>query len=384
VSDGFDPVTIERRIRAYESFGLHRTGWPGDDQSAKWMAEELGAAGIEVELERFHFPRVEVRTARLSWPEGAADGVPLYDGGFTPMGGIQGDLVEAGEEDVFGNIIVARENDPSFTQRDIAGRIEDLQEAGALALVLPRRDPAGEITVLNAQRIDAPYKLPVLQVSGNAARTLSSAVFLGTEATIEIDADRLRSNALNVVATLPGADPDAEPVGIMTPRSGWFTCASERGGGIAILLGLADALAAMPDRRRTVHLVASSGHEINHYGLSAYLEQRSGIERQAIGWLHLGANIGTSTGPVRAESDNPELHELAEQALERAGARFEMIDVRGGEALNISKAGGRYISFRGANDYFHSPNDVFDTASDAQLVSAAGRAALTVVESWLQ
>lgn len=385
MTDGFELPTIERRIRAYESFGIHRTGWPGDDEAAAWMRDELATAGIDAELERFAFPRVELRAARLTWPDGSADGVPLYDGGFTPPGGIDGTLVEAGSDDLFGNIAVAAENDPAFVQRAVYERVEELEEAGAVALILPRADPDGDIAVLNAQRIDTPFALPVLQLGTSDARTLGSAVFLGYEATVAIEGERLQSRATNVVATLPGADAQAAPVGIMTPRSGWFTCASERGGGIAILLALAEALMGMPDRRRTVHLVASSGHELNHYGLGAYLAARPGSESEAVAWLHLGANIGASTGPVRAESVDASLHALAESSLAAAGVeRYEMIEVRGGEASNIDRAGGRYISFRGGNDFFHSPNDVFDRASDASLVAAAGRAALLIVEQWLE
>src|SRR5438552_1746598 len=79
VARGFLPETIEARIRAYESFGIHRTGWPGDDQTSTWLRDELRAAGVEAELERFDFPRVEYRTARLSWNGGFADGIPMYD-----------------------------------------------------------------------------------------------------------------------------------------------------------------------------------------------------------------------------------------------------------------------------------------------------------------
>ena len=384
MTEGFELPTIERRIRAYESFGIHRTGWSGDDEAAAWMRDELAGAGVAAELERFAFPRMELRAARLTWPDGAADGVPLYDGGFTPPGGIDGTLVEAGSDDLFGNIAVAGENDPAFAQRTVYERVEELQEAGAVALILPRAGPDGEIAVLNAQRIDTPFALPVLQVAAKDARTLGSAVFLGYEGTVAIEGERLRSRAANVVATLTGAEPQAAPVGVMTPRSGWFTCASERGGGIAILLALAEALTEMPDRRRTVHLVASSGHELNHYGLGAYLAARPGIEREAVAWLHLGANIGSATGPVRAESVDGPLHTLAQSSLAAAGVeRYEMIDVRGGEASNIDKAGGRYISIRGGNDFFHSPNDIFDRASDASLVAATGRAALRIVEEWL-
>ena len=385
MSNGLSPEAIEQRIRAYEAFGIHRTGWPGDDQSAAWLRDELAAAGIEATLERFAFPRVELRRARLSWPDGAAEGVPLYDGGFTRAGGIEGTLVEPDADDLLGNIVVAAENDPAFALPRISEQVERLLAEGVVGLVLVRSDPRGAVTTLNAERIERPFSLPVLQVAAQDARGFASAMLLGIEATLEIDGDRLQSRASNVVASLPGTDLEAAPIGIMTPRSGWFTCASERGGGIAILLGLAEALVARSDRRRTVEFVASSGHELHHQGLQAYLRARAGIEAGAHAWLHLGASIGTSTGPVRVESNADDLRTLAESAMREAGVeRFVVFERKGGEARNIDEAGGRYVSFRGGNDYFHSPNDVFDIASDAELAAGAGHAALALVERWLE
>ena len=67
----------------------------------------------------------------------------------------------------------------------------------------------------------------------------------------------------------------------------------------------------MPSRRRTVHMVASSGHEINHYGLQAFLNARSGLETAAIAWLHLGALIGSRATSVKIEpSDASEYKSL--------------------------------------------------------------------------
>ena len=383
MTDGFDPRTVERRIREYESFGIHRTGWGGDDRAAAWVRDELRDGGVDASLEQFVFPRVELRSARLTWPGGSADGIPLHDGGFTRLGGIEGKLVEPTSDDLLGNIVVAPVNDAEFAQPTIYRRIEELEEAGVIALVLPRGGPDGEITALNATRIDQPFTVPVLQIAANDARELAPAILLGVEGTVEIDGERLQSRASNTVATIPGTDADAAAVGIMTPRSGWFSCASERGGGIAILLALAQWIAAQ-EQSRTVHLLASSGHELHHYGLRAYLAARPGIESAPLAWLHLGANIGSSTGPVAAESNDEGFTSRTDACLgAEAPGRYLMIDQRGGEAVNIDRAGGRYVSFRGRNDFFHSPHDLFDRACDATLVAAAGRAARSLVEGWL-
>lgn len=380
---GLDPRVIEERIRAYEAFGIHRTGWTGDDRAADWMRDVLGAARVKAAIERFGFQLLEYRQMYLHYPGGKLEGLPMYDCGFTPAGGgVEGELVELGSGDRFGNIVITTENDPAFAQAGIGKAIEDLEEAGAVGLVVVTGDPKGAVTVLNAVRLGDPRALPVLQVGAAEARKhLATALLMHSEVRLDIDGDRLQSRARNVVATLPGTDLDAAPIGVMTPRSGWFTCASERGGGIAILLALAEELASRP-HRRTIELVASSGHELNHAGLESYLRARAGIEKRTHAWLHLGANIGTSTGPTRVETTDAGLLAEGVAALEAAGARFEVTEARGGEAQNIARAGGRYLSLRGANDYFHSPNDTFDLACDAAQVAAAGRAALAVIEAW--
>ncbi|MFP6594931.1 MAG: hypothetical protein VB860_08160 [Dehalococcoidia bacterium] len=397
MTDGMSTETIARRIREYESLGIHRTGWPGDMSSADWAQAELVTDGIDASLEKFDFPMFRAEVTRVIWVGGKADGVALHDCGSTGANGVSGQFVLAGStdasdpstSDLRGKIVVGGDNDPAFEQRSVYERIVELEAAGAAGLVLRRTDSLGAINVLNAYRIGKPFSLPVLQVSGPESMSLSDAARAGESGTLTVDAVREPATAMNVVATLPGNDPDAAPMAIMTPRSGWFICASERGGGIAIWLGLAQVISAMPSRRRTVHMVASSGHEINHYGLQAFLNSRDGLETRAIAWLHLGALIGSRATSVKIEPSDPELGALAKSSFESSGAdRWMMWNQRGGEAENIAKAGGRYVSLRGGradgedgDTFFHSPNDSIDRASDIELVAASGRACIAMVEA---
>ncbi|MDA1004688.1 MAG: M28 family peptidase [Chloroflexi bacterium] len=387
---GLRPALIESRIRAFTGHGIHRTGWAGDDLTSAWLRDELRALGITAELERFDFPRVEYRTARLSWGDGRADGVPLYDGGFTDAAGIEGDLCAADEEDVFGKIVV----DVGTLRGDVAKggaaadtRYDDLAAAGALGLVLPSSDSDGAIVLRNAERIGRPFRLPVLQVATKDARPLLSTLLVGGEGVLTIDGERLRSRATNVVATLPGTDASARPIGVMTPKSGWFTCAAERGGGIAIWLALAEALAAMPDRRRTVQLVASGGHELSHLGLKDYLKRRPDAAAGPVAWLHLGASIGAREPRARFAAADDALGEIVERALTAAGVRdVEPLPIGqpgNGEAREIHAGGGRFVSFLGGHRFFHSPNDTVDQAVDAESVARWGGAALAIVQGML-
>ncbi|MCK9487044.1 MAG: M28 family metallopeptidase [Dehalococcoidia bacterium] len=352
---------------------------------------------MTADLERFDFPRVEYRTARLTWPDGHIDGVPMYDGGFTQYGGIQGELCEDTDPDLFGKIVVATSatrGDRRWTAPNARAHYEALAEQGVIGVVAPSgttgADDGPQVALRNAEHILTPFALPVLQVAARDARALASSLVLGgVEGTLEVDGERLKSRATNVVASVPGAEPDAGPVVVMTPKSGWFTCAAERGGGIATWLALADAVArARP--RRTVHFVATSGHELHHRGLEAHLDARRPLPRQAVAWLHLGASLGARYPQPRAGASDQALHALATSALGQheceTVAPVEFLDVGSpgsGEARNIAERGGRYVTFLGGHRYFHSPQDTVDMAVDAENVARWASAALDVLRGMI-
>ena len=390
-TDGYDPARIEERIRRFESLGIHRTGWPADDQTSKWLVDELATAGVTSEIERFQFPRVEYRNASITVDSNRIEGVPLYDAGFTDYGGIDGEFCEDTDPDTFGKIVVATSAErglPEWSGVAISDRVDELAEQGAVGLVIPHGDRDGQIVLRNAHRIEHPHALPVLQIAPRDSRPLKSALVIGGEGVLEVDGERLRSNATNVIATIEGSDAEAEPIGIVTPKSGWYGCAAERGGGIAIFLALAESLAALGTPPRTIHLLASSGHELDFAGIRAYARVHRERITGAAAWLHLGASIGAreEPRPVTATSDDG-LHELTAAAV--AAAEVEPALVRepgpsvGGEALIISELDTRYVSFLGGHAYFHSPSDTVDQAFDAEHVARWADASRDVVAGML-
>ena len=387
--DGFDPATIEARIRAYEGFGIHRTGWPGDDQTSEWLIDELTSMGVEAASERFSFPRVVTRRARVSWGSGVrdyADGVPRYDGGFTKPDGVSGEFVGGGGNDPRGKIVVmtSAASDAAVGQPHAATeRFGALAEAGAVGAVVSTGTDSS-IRLSNAESIERPFNLPVLQVAPDDIRDLAAAMSMGAVGVLEIDGERLPSSAANVVATVPGSDPNAEPLAIITSKSGWFTCAGERGGGVAIWLALAEHLAAAPPRH-TVHLLASSAHELHHRGLAHWLSSRTALVRSAVLTFHLGASIGARHGLAEFGASDELWHRAARDALAGAGVDLDTVaplpigSHGGGEARNIDELGGRFVSFLGDHRYFHMPEDTVDRAVDAAAIARWARAARTIV-----
>jgi hypothetical protein len=159
---------------------------------------------------------------------------------------------------------------------------------------------------------------------------------------------------------------------VITPRSGWWNCASERGGGLACWLEAIRATVATP-APRTVLFLASSGHELGHLGLDHFLHQRSSLIKGAAAWMHLGANIGAARGLARLQASDDAIAAMADAALKQAGAALERHVPRGtvpaGEARNIHVGGGRYVSLLGTARLFHSVADRFPDAVDVAAVA---------------
>jgi hypothetical protein len=174
----------------------------------------------------------------------------------------------------------------------------------------------------------------------------------------------------------------------MTPRSGWWQCASERGGGIALWLELLRDLALEPTAR-SVHFVASTGHELGHYGLDHYLEQRREWIAGAALWVHLGANFGAATGAqVRLQASDDELAARARAAMRAAGVPPDVETPAGerplGEARNIFDGGGRFLSLLGRNGLFHHPADRWPDAVDVERTAKLAQAFRSLVREAAQ
>jgi hypothetical protein len=356
------------RIAAFDAQGVHRTGTDIDRASAEWLAQEVSNCGLEARLEEWPIDRVDVVDARLILPGAALAGIPLFDGSFTGVDGIEAPLVPDGSGD--GIFLVEH---PS--------RLEDARKSGAAAVVFVTGDGA-EIAPKNADDFASPWGLPVLQVAPESLKTLRSAIDARQTVRLIAHVDRTPAEAHNVLAEIPGTDPALRPLVVMTPRSGWAHCAAERGGGIAAWFATMEALAAARPRR-TVHFVATSGHELGHLGLEDYIHRRLELPVEGHMWIHLGANLGAAA-PRRMAVRSSTVGVAEGLAAELTRALAGSVDVYSnppgpvmGEAANIADRGGRFVSLVGANDRFHRISDrwpdavnIDDVAGIARVVAA--------------
>jgi hypothetical protein len=125
---------------------------------------------------------------------------------------------------------------------------------------------------------------------------------------------------------------------------------------------------------RDVLFVASSGHELGHLGLDAFIARRPGIVQAARAWIHLGANIGAAQGPGNhLQASDHEMESMLVAAMTRAGLATDYRPPVGtmprGEAANVHRGGGRYLSIIGSNDLFHNTSDRGPEAVDLSVIA---------------
>lgn len=371
---------IARVVREYGDQGVHRTATDVDARSGDWLAAEVRAAKLEPAREPFDIDRITIARAELIADGGSRTGIPLFDGGFTSGAGVSGRLgalgsdVEIGLADLVPN-------------QAATGALGDARRAGRYkAIVALTRGGRPGLCPSNADQFLYPFGPPVLQLSSEDSAWVTSLALRGPTVHLHAQVARARSSAFNITTTLSGTDRTLPPLVVMTPRSGWWACASERGGGIVCWLELMRTLRT-PALRRDVHFVASSGHELGHLGINAYIARRPNFVADAVGWMHLGANLGAATGvgsTIQSSDDEREAilaREMAAASLPVTG-RAPRGRIPNGEAEAVHRGGGRYVSVIGRSALFHHPDDrgpeMVDVAALAALVDALSKVARTL------
>jgi len=366
-----------RVIREYELQGFHRTATEVDRRSGDWLCDQVRRIGVTPVRESFGVNRIDPENGRLIVGDRRIEGLPLFDGAFTDARGLRGRLGPIDSDAEIGLVEAA----PNTAAAGPLGQAR--RQSRPRALVCVTRGGLPGLCPSNADFFRMPFGPPVLQVSSEESSFLNEHAQRRTEIDLIASVRRTSATAFNVTATIAGRDPALLPLIVMTPRSGWYSCASERGGGMVCWLELMRTL-RQSRHARDVLFVASSGHELGHLGIDAFVDRRAGIVSKSVGWIHLGANIGAATLPgiaAQASEESPERRhatpvtgqgptiqasdEEFEATLSRAmeamnlgiARRHPRGTVPGGEAEVVHRGGGRYLSVIGSNALFHNPAD---------------------------
>jgi hypothetical protein len=358
---------ISRVIRDYEQQGIHRTGTEVDRNSGEWLMAEVRACGLEPARETFALSRIDPITAAVSIPGNRIEGLPLFDGGFTSADGVRGRLGALGSDADIG----LTESAPNTSGAGAIG--EARRQNRHRAIVLVTRGGRPGLCPNNAESFLNPYGPPVLQASSEEKSRLDDLAKAGTVVLVTTHVKRTPAEAFNVAAKISGANPSLAPLVIMTPRSGWWTCASERGGGIACWLELMRALLDTKPAR-DILFVASSGHELGQRGIEVFAERRPDLVARARAWIHFGANVGAASDPGNTiQASDDEMDTLLAASMTAAklniDRRVPRGTVPGGEAGVVHRGGGRYVSIIGRSALFHNPADRGAEAVDVEVIA---------------
>ena len=364
---------ISDLIQTYDGQGIHRTATIVDNASADWLRQLAAVAGGDAHLNAFQLRQVDIRAAYIEVDGQRIEGVPLFDGGFTGDTGLVGTL---GSADSTADIALVTIDSGGIGTE---GRGLDVLRRGdshrAIVAVTATETPG--LTLSNAGAFANPYGVPVLQVASEHQARLAELAAARARIAFVAAASRNPSEAMNVVVNVPGRRAELPPLVVMTPRSGWWQCASERGGGLACWMESIRAVSAAKATRPAI-FIASSGHELGHYGLDAFLKAHPALIKDAAAWIHLGANIGAAGGQMRLQASDDEIEGRMVRALEDASATVRQRVPRGtvpaGEARNIHVGGGRYVSLLGSGRFFHTQQDRWPVAVDADAVARYAQA----------
>ncbi len=356
---------IDRLIREYSEQGIHRSGTKVDLASAEWLEKEITKLGVSHQEDRFSFKRIDVKQSALVLDGAEVEGIPLFDCTYTDAEGVEGRLGELGSDAEIGVL----QSLPHFStpggQALLKARAEPTHKA--ILVVTDDRLPPGT-TLFNAEDFKAPFGPPVLQISNTHGSTITAAQEAGMHAQLIAHCDYVEATGINVLGTIKGKNANLDPLVIMTPRSGWWACASERGGGIACMLEMMRAI-KLEGPERDVMFTANTGHELGHIGLDHYLEARQELVKRAHMWVHLGANFAAGVGSaIRLQYSDEEAKSALAGPLSardlKPAVETEMGTHPFGEARNIHDEEGRYVSLLGGNGLFHHPADTWPSAVD--------------------
>jgi hypothetical protein len=371
---------LERRlasiVEAYDRQGNHRSGTDVDRMSAEWLVAHAGGLGVEAVLEPFALDRIDPQSCFLRVADRCIGGVPLFDAALTGGDGVHGRLGALGSDAEIG----LAETEP-FTlmepQRELGGAVAAARRSRHKAVVLLTRGSRPGLFLLNALWFMKPCGPPMLQVSSAESQWLKEQAAARAHVTLVTAVRRTATQAFNVTATIAGSDPGLAPLVIMTPRSGWWQCASERGGGLACWLEAMHVLARGKPARDCLFL-ACSGHELGFLGLDAYLDTRPGLTRRACQWIHFGANIGSPRQPNLVLASDDAIEQWAVGLMATEGLTARATPYRGqvprGEAGALHRGGGRYVALVCGTEVFHHAADRWPDAVDVALLARYARA----------
>jgi hypothetical protein len=356
-----------RTVFEYAALGPHhRTGTPEDAATLDWFEGKLRALGAETERQPWTFDRYDADWA-LTAGGALIPSLPLFYEG-------------TGDVDVTNPAVVSLRPGGAASLPGLTEAVRAARAAGQPALVITTDVPGGRLFAINRAPGPAP-DIPTLLAGQTARERLA-----GGNVRLRMRAEIVPGNSANVVGRL-GRGGDSQRLLLTTPLSGWFRCAGERGTGIAVLLAVAEALAA---EGVPLLVTGNSGHELEDLGAHRYLD--SGPDCRAV--FHFGASVAAGeparrgglqlTSALEVRAWVPGREPLLRRIFRRLGKKPVFVAVEAhadpdcwrGESRAWCQLGKPLISMAGGFPLFHTPADLPARATTPALLERSFEVAL--------
>ena len=374
------PDSVKHDLERYISFGVKASGSMGDNACGAWLQTELRRLGFEVQNQTFSVPYFNARRSELVSEGFTATVIPQGIVVPTSTDGVTGKLVRIDptlpfEDSLSGTIVLIDlpySRWVSALQKPIYDGVSRAIALGACAVVIITNGPTHKAIALNTDGTKPMFKVPVGILAPDQASTFLTSAMRGASASIFLTGEGGQRDAFNFVGRIDRGQ--SKWIIVSTPRSGWFTCAGERGPGVAIWLALARWA---PDyfANHNIAFICNSAHEYEYLGADqAIRDMAPGPDATAI-WLTLGASIAArdwhslfpplfplpSADPQRYLVVSPSIQDAAKRAFSgQSGIESPHTTdhFTAGELTPIHNAGYRTVAgFFGAHRFLHTQDD---------------------------
>jgi hypothetical protein len=346
-------------VQEYAAIGEHhRTGTAEDARTLDWFENRVRALGATTERQPWSFDRYD---AEWSITADGADiaALPLFYEG-------------TGAIDSTTPLTAAVSAVPAGPFPAWATIVENARSAGAPVVVVATQSSSGRLVAPNRSPAQLGSGLPALLVAGTLAGRLRTA-----SVRARVAARIVGGRTSNVIGRV-GAGPDRDRMLLTTPLSGWFRCAGERGTGIAVMLAVAERLAA---EGVPILVNGNSGHELIDLGAHHFAETKPA----ARSIFHFGASVAAGerdgddlrlTDGVKIRVRAPGAGAALAAALAPLGKTPIVVDDAErarpeswpGEARVWCTLDRPLISMAGGFPLYHTPEDVPERATTPALL----------------
>ncbi len=352
------PSALKANLIHYDLLGPHRTGSAGDEATINWLFQFIGAYTRDIRLDSYVFNKIDHYMVELDGGDDQYTAMPLFDSVSAGAKFIEGRVGFVG--DICDIVLLKSPPHYSLPGGDALLALRNQHNHKAIVVVTDGQHIGFKpgLSPINASYYEKPLAPPVLQLSSTVWPQVSSLAKSRQLITVNMDIDYKESRSSNIVATIKGSNTLLKPLVVMTPLTGWWHCASERGGGIAIWLELIKYVATL-NLERTIIFLGSTGHELGHLGLKSVLA--SGALSSVHAYLHIGAAFCGHNAFLHLQTSSDSLSVQASHIMKTYGIQVNKAssapDSVVGEIKDVISTGVPYISLSGVNPWFHNKLD---------------------------